>query len=430
MRSGAPHRVPRSRWKWVAGAAAVGALLSSGCGGTSAAEDAGDRPARAEPTTSSPIDPGGPSRAFDGSTEEFYAPPDPLGPGSPGELLRYQDLGAGDGQRTYRVMYRSTDRTGADRAVTGIVTAPEGAAPDRGWPVVSYGHSSAGVSTSCAPSRQGLPAPAWGVSGVAAATDYVGLGPVGETHPYLSRQAEGNAMIDIVIAAAGLPGADTSGQWVAVGHSQGGHAALAARELAGTRAPELDLAAAVAVAPGVLTDRSWGPTDRALMDLLTILQLHGAAAGDEAIELSDYVTGGVMEATAVLDTGCVDEIVNSMAPVFGSSPFAKDPWETEPARSALEDNEVGSVIVPEVPLMIVSGGADTTVLPERVDALVELLCADPGFIGREDFPDADHGSVVVLATGTIAGFLDSALEGSTADGTQVDDSRLAEDCGS
>ncbi|MEZ5270487.1 MAG: hypothetical protein R2789_18725 [Microthrixaceae bacterium] len=44
-------------------------------------------------------------------------------------------------------------------------------------------------------------------------------------------------MIDIVIAAAGLPGADTSGQWVAVGHSQGGHAALAARELAGTRAP-------------------------------------------------------------------------------------------------------------------------------------------------------------------------------------------------
>ncbi|MCB0954436.1 MAG: hypothetical protein KDB13_17265, partial [Microthrixaceae bacterium] len=72
--------------------------------------------------------------------------------------LRYQDLGAGDGQRTYRVMYRSTDRTGADRAVTGIVTAPEGAAPDRGWPVVSYGHSSAGVSTSCAPSRQGLPA--------------------------------------------------------------------------------------------------------------------------------------------------------------------------------------------------------------------------------------------------------------------------------
>ncbi|MEZ5270488.1 MAG: hypothetical protein R2789_18730 [Microthrixaceae bacterium] len=96
------------------------------------------------------------------------------------------------------------------------------------------------------------------------------------------------------------------------------------------------------------------------MDLLTILQLHGAAAGDEAIELSDYVTGGVMDATAVLDTGCVDEIVNSMAPVFGSSPFVEDPWETEPARSVLEDNKVGSVIVPEVPLMIVSGGADTT----------------------------------------------------------------------
>jgi len=38
-------------------------------------------------------------------------------------------------------------------------------------------------------------------------TDYNGLGPVGELHPYLSKAAEGNAVIDAVRAVRRLPGA-------------------------------------------------------------------------------------------------------------------------------------------------------------------------------------------------------------------------------
>ena len=95
------------------------------------------------------------------------------------------------------------------------------------------------MAEQCALSRSATEAPGWGVEGVWAMTDYVGQGPVGELHPYLSKPSEGNAVIDAVRAARQLPDAGASERWVSIGHSQGGHGALSAHELAAERAPEL-----------------------------------------------------------------------------------------------------------------------------------------------------------------------------------------------
>ena len=72
---------------------------------------------------------------------------------------------------------------------------------------------------------------------VAVATDYIGLGPVGERHPYLSRVSEANSVIDAVRAARNLRTAHAGRRWIAIGGSQGGHAVLSANELGERRAP-------------------------------------------------------------------------------------------------------------------------------------------------------------------------------------------------
>ena len=67
-------------------------------------------------------------------------------------------------------------------------------------------------------------------------------------HPYLIGVSEGRSVIDIVSAARGLS-RKVGRRWVAVGHSQGGHAALWAAALGPRYAPGLRLRGAVPLAP-------------------------------------------------------------------------------------------------------------------------------------------------------------------------------------
>ena len=62
-------------------------------------------------------------------------------------------------------------------------------------------------------------------------SDYEGLGTPGR-HPYLVGESEGRSVLDAAKAAAQLPGADAGDQLAIWGHSQGGHAALWAAQLA------------------------------------------------------------------------------------------------------------------------------------------------------------------------------------------------------
>jgi pimeloyl-ACP methyl ester carboxylesterase len=320
-------------------------------------------------------------------------------------------------------MYHSRDASGEDRATTGIVTYPEAPAPGDGWPVVSYAHGTAGMVSMCAPSRDGRAAPGWGVEGVWAATDYVGLGPIGEIHPYLSKPSEGNAVIDIVTAARQVPESGAGKQWVAVGHSQGGHAALAAHDLAAQRVPGLELVATAAIAPAVGIHISHG-VDEQLMTVLTMMQLYGAATEHDNIDIGDYLTGEAVEGVAVFRTGCVDEIVFGLTPSVNAGSFKADPWTTEPASSILRGNRVGTRAVEGVPVFLASGTDDLTVVPARVGDFFATLCAlDQPTVLRE-VEDADHGSIIPLVFDEVGEFLNSALDNSALDNSALDNSAL------
>lgn len=397
---------PRRRSALLAAVALV-AAVAGGC------SDGDDGSSDASPSaTSTEAAPTAAPAVFDGPVEDFYVPPDPLPDGEPGDLLRTQVVGTEGEVETVRIMYLSQDATEALRAVTGVATYPDGPAPDGGRTVVSTGHGTTGIASQCAPSRAGGAAPTWGLDDVVAVqTDYVGLGPPGELHPYLSKPSEGNAVIDAVRAVGQLPEAGAGDRWVAAGHSQGGHGALAAMELGPARAPELDLVATVALSPAALFDRVYGGIDPVVTTILTMMGMYGGRSEHPEIDLADHLTDEALAAAEVFETECLDGITEALVPVALGGAFTADPRRTEPTRSILLANDVGGTAVEGVPLYLASGTADDRVVIERVRDLFDRLCASAQTTELQVVEGADHGSIIPATADRVTSFLETALAG-------------------
>ncbi len=190
----------------------------------------------------------------------FYAVPDPLSTGAPGTLIKSEDLGPVAGGERYRIMYHSRSIQGADIPVTGLVFVPSGPAPAEPRPVLAWAHGTTGAADQCAPSLGGYDPvylTQWLERGyVVAATDYQGMGTPG-LHPYLVGDSEGRGVLDSVRAAEALLVAHAGRDVMIFGHSQGGHAALFANELAPTYAPELRILGTIAAAPASQLYAAW-----------------------------------------------------------------------------------------------------------------------------------------------------------------------------
>jgi pimeloyl-ACP methyl ester carboxylesterase len=348
---------------------------------------------------------------FDGSVEDFYVVPDPLPEGEPGDLIRIQDIGEVDGRVTVRVMYHSQDAEDRDRAVTGVITYPTAPAPEGGWPVISTAHGTTGVAGRCALSRTATEAPGWGVEGVWAMTDYVGQGPVGELHPYLSKPSEGNAVIDAVRAARQIPEAGAGERWVSIGHSQGGHGALSAHELAAERAPELELVGTVALAPAAMLDRVYGGIDPIVTSILTMMAVISGATEHPDVDPADYLTPEALAASEIFETGCLDEITEALIPIAIGGAFTADPRETEPAASLVRENDVGEVAVDGVPVYLASGTVDDRVVIDRVRDLYDRMCGAGQVTELTIVEGADHGSILGATADAVTDFIEARLAG-------------------
>jgi acetyl esterase/lipase len=345
-----------------------------------------------------------------GTVEEFYEVPDPLPPGVPGQLIRVQDVAGDATSTTLRIMYYSRDALDRDRAVTGIITYPNADPPADGWPVVSLANGTVGLASQCALSRRGRPAPTFGVEGVGVVTDYIGLGPIGELHPYLSRPSEAHSVIDAVRAARNLLESGAGTSWLAVGHSQGGHAALATNELAADYAPDLELLGTVSLAPAALFDRTYGGIDPIVAHIVGVMGFYGAAAEHPEIDPDAYVSPEGAEAARIIVHGCLDEIIASLLTVPIDAFYTHHPLETEPAMSILLANDVGEVAA-DSPLLLVGGTADDRVVIDRVRDLLDKLC-DAGQVTEYlEIEGATHDNEYALAGERIEAWLAERLVG-------------------
>lgn len=188
--------------------------------------------------------------------DSFYDTPSQL-PSEPGTLIRY-DAYRGfvpAGLTAYRIYYTTTDEQGRVVPSSGVLAVPsESASPA---PLVTWAHGTVGVARACAPSLadnafalDSLPAVdlladlGWAM----VATDYPGMGAQG-AFPYLIGQGEGRAVLDAARAARQVPRVSLGQQTVVWGHSQGGHGALWAGQLAASYAPDLDVVGTAAISP-------------------------------------------------------------------------------------------------------------------------------------------------------------------------------------
>jgi len=152
--------------------------------------------------------------------------------------------------------YKMKGVKGEEIHATALVFTPKTEVPNGGWPIVVWAHGTTGVADQCAPSRHALDdttkiliSKLLTAGYVVIAPDYEGLGEVGDkvTHPFLNVKSQAYSITDAVVATRDWLKGKTSKDWVTVGHSQGGNAALGAAQYQGRA--QLDYKGTVAVAP-------------------------------------------------------------------------------------------------------------------------------------------------------------------------------------
>ncbi len=375
-------------------AALVSAPVLAGCSddSTKTASPTGDsKVTTTEPTTTPPET--GPVEFSDG---DFYAVPDPLPTSPHGTLLRYQEVSPSvvEGATTFRILYLSKSLAGDPIAVSGTALVPEVPATGDGRPMLTIAHGTTGIADECAPSKDpgselllmgGPIENGW----LVAMSDYEGLGPPGR-HPYLVGPSEGRSVIDVIVAARALPGADAGSQLAIAGYSQGGHGALWANEVAPEWAPDLDVVGTFAGAPATELDviLSAAPNIPALSGF-AFMMVAGMKQSYPDADLSTLLTPAGIDALDNVDTGCVSDVMGSFSANEDGPLIKADGPATPEWKKLAADNNPGSVVTDD-PVLIIHSEVDQVVPATLSAILLSRMCATGQAVERRVVAEGSH----------------------------------------
>jgi pimeloyl-ACP methyl ester carboxylesterase len=397
------------------------ALAATGCSASSASA-----PSTSTSTSNSSAD----------AIPSFYRPPQPLTAAPAGTLIRSTRVtgvpGVPAGARVWRILFHSTTIYGADLAESGYVIAPASSPPATGYPLIAWAHGTTGFGASCAPS---LFTNAGGGSGpyllpglaaylragfVVAAADYQGLGVADGVHPYLLGSSEGRGVLDATRASRQLPGLRTASTVVVYGHSQGGHAALFAGEMAPTYAPDLHVVGVVAAAPAT--------------GLTTVISIIGTPIGQEFLPFGIptayswsqtyddlpatdlFTAAGEQFARTEVTKGCLLSVAGAIFTrhLTPSKVFVAGAASNPVVIAHAEANNPGDVRT-TVPMLVLQGTKDTTVPPPLTDAFVTgKACPIGDTVQYLRVAGATHGTVVFVGVPSIVRWMQARLRGSPA----------------
>ena len=334
----------------------------------------------------------------------FYDPPADLS-AAPGTILRSEpfDQGLPFGSTGWRVLYASTDPDGRPIAVSGLVIAPD-VAPEGPRPVLAWAHGTTGIARPCAPSLadqplEGIPdmtaplAQGW----VITLTDYPGLGTP-SPHPYLVGESEGRAVLDSVRAAHELDlGLELDDRYAIWGHSQGGHAALFAGQLAPEYLPDLPLVGVAALAPATELQKNLAAIEGTdVGKVLTVLAVESWTDVYPDIP-DDTFTDAAKPAAVRLARNCINQpsrlrlLVGGMA--FPSDAVAIDPT-TDPTWSRLLGQNTPEPGAIDRPVFVAQGLSDEVISAPVTQDWVSRRCADDAPTTWVTYEGLNHNGVV------------------------------------
>ena len=332
---------------------------------------------------------------------KFYAVPKQL-PAKAGRLIKSQKVKAPEINGTlFRVMYTSTNLQDEIIPVTGVIVVPEGAAPDSGFPVLSWGHGTDGMADECAesldptgsaPAVNQLLEQGW----IVTASDYEGEGTPG-LHPYIAGEVAARNTVDIVRAARQLKGAKPSKDYVVWGHSQGGQTAMYALKSGADYAPELNLAGVVAGAPPSQFNLIYNFLKTSPFKHYLLMAAGGlnAAYGDKAAPLDEVLTPAGIELLPLLDQGCSGFVQDETADVAFDTVTKADPFTVPKWQKILEENDPQLFDEPsDARLLVIHGGNDEQI-PTAASAIMSNHLCDIGQkLERWVYPGQSHAGVI------------------------------------
>ncbi|MCQ4120892.1 lipase family protein [Rhodococcus tibetensis] len=327
---------------------------------------------------------------------------------------------------TARVTYLST--SGVDGSITevsGSVFAPQGNAPEDGWPIIALAHGTTGIQQECAPSKDSqLLGSSLLVSEflrrgyVVAVPDYQGLGGPG-FHPYLDPTTEGYNVIDAVRASRQMI-PDTSDRWLGFGYSQGGQASWAANELAREYGQGLNLVGTVAMSP---LANLRGLADAAATGTLTteqVLVLQWVLATLErshpGLDLDEYRRGVVAQNWDVL-LSCSGPTAETRARI-ATTVSADDLRPATPEALGRLRELLDAMSLPKgiaaAPMLIGYGGMDSFMRPESTARAIAEACAKGAVVDVIFDPAKGHGG---MDMGPVMPWIEARFAGQPAPNT-------------
>ncbi|OTH00786.1 alpha/beta hydrolase family protein [Acinetobacter sp. ANC 4973] len=299
--------------------------------------------------------------------------------------------------------YKMLGVNGKEVQATSLVFTPKTAAPANGWPIVVWAHGTTGVADKCAPSQQGLKESQLLLTKlllagyVVVAPDYEGLGAEGN-HPFLNLKSEAFSITDAVVATHDYlrrQGKKVAPQWMTIGHSQGGHAALGAAQYA-SRA-QLDYKGTIAIAPAsnlaailqggenAVKDQPVGVQIQALppLDAFTSLIVAGMQGHQVSVSYADVFKADTAKIAPIAETECLDSVREALLkgmtdyialPEHSGSLSGygrkQDNFMSIPVINnfLIKDSQPGTVKLNQ-PVIIYQGGQDATVPKAATDLL-------------------------------------------------------------
>jgi pimeloyl-ACP methyl ester carboxylesterase len=197
------------------------------------------------------------------------------------------------------------------------------------------------------------------------------------------------------------------------GHSEGGHAALWAAELAAAYAPELQVGGAAALAPGadlpalvrLAGDRPAPLTSAAML-------LVAAWADAYHLPVSVLLPAG-RQALGRVRGSCLAELAAG-PPVAAVRPT--DLLKVAPWPALLERNTPGHTATP-VPLLLAQGTNDERVAPASNRTMAARLCRAGDRVELRTYPNVDHMGIIDAAGGDLLAWTGDRLAGRPARST-------------
>ena len=318
----------------------------------------------------------------------------------------------------YRLRYQTLDETDQIAEIQADLFVPYVETAVR-FPVVGIAPATTGISNGCAPLNEQAMQRAWGdyraQSLAYAAQGYVVILPNGlgfddpdRTHPYFIAELQARVLLDAARAVYNwTDNSPTDGTLAQpartvlfMGYSSGGHAAFAAKDLAGSYAPELPVKGIIAHGP--TTDVETLLKEDPVFSPY-IVYAYRDFYGSEIMDVADVFAARWVPTfdADVLDM-CVDDIFvyysrsarEMYTPEFRQVLYGDRLDQVYPLfAEKLSANATGLSGGEQIPALILQGTGDTVVTPGSQRAFRNQLCAQGNTVTYLEYPGIPHAQI-------------------------------------